>query len=558
MQVIDYDQVLARVRELSRVQILVILYLAYGAITCGFVSVAPVFLNYEPHFRCDLNRSLPFDDSDVEFNTLLQESSPYKDGAYDACQRFELSQNLSWSGCGAETVSACFDSTSTPLLCTSGFVHDREIMQSTVFTKFELFCGVGNSISVFVYLTAMFLGSIFFGFLSDRYGRARSIKACIVIIAISSVLAIIANKFWLYSLSTGLLAFADTGLYMVSFVYLMEIVSTQWRTRCGMFFQVFFGVGYSLLSLIAYVHNNLFAIQLIWCLMYIPLLLFLPLLPNSPRWLFSRHKNEQAIKATTKFFANIDEKLDWKDLAEKNESDVETTTSSTSSKKSKKNETGQEQRQTSISRPKREYFVRDLFRKELLFLTLKINYIWLATMFLYYAVSYNVSELGKGLFFNNAVNGLMEIVSYIIALSIDKVGRKTVLVAYVFTTGLGLTSMAIITAYTTPGGWQIVMLIISYLIKLTTSGSYAVVYNYTCELYPTVIRNNGMGLANSTAHFGTVCVPFLLDLSPTVVAITLAIVSITSGLTLLTLPETKGKDMMETMDDVIAMYHPAN
>lgn len=42
--------------------------------------------------------------------------------------------------------------------------------------------------------------------------------------------------------------------------------------------------------------------------------------------------------------------------------------------------------------------------------------------------------------------------------------------------------------------------------------SFTVVYIYTAELYPTVLRNLGMGLCSSAARIGSITAPYIIFL----------------------------------------------
>ena len=46
--------------------------------------------------------------------------------------------------------------------------------------------------------------------------------------------------------------------------------------------------------------------------------------------------------------------------------------------------------------------------------------------------------------------------------------------------------------------------------KFGASGSFAVVYLYTAELYPTAIRNTALGTASMMARFGGIIAPLLV------------------------------------------------
>ena len=48
--------------------------------------------------------------------------------------------------------------------------------------------------------------------------------------------------------------------------------------------------------------------------------------------------------------------------------------------------------------------------------------------------------------------------------------------------------------------------------KLGVSSSFAVIYLYTAELYPTVLRNFGVGCGSMFARIGSMVSPYIADL----------------------------------------------
>ena len=48
--------------------------------------------------------------------------------------------------------------------------------------------------------------------------------------------------------------------------------------------------------------------------------------------------------------------------------------------------------------------------------------------------------------------------------------------------------------------------------KFGIAGSFALIYNYTAELYPVVIRSNGVGIGSIAGRVGGILFPFVLDL----------------------------------------------
>lgn len=59
-------------------------------------------------------------------------------------------------------------------------------------------------------------------------------------------------------------------------------------------------------------------------------------------------------------------------------------------------------------------------------------------------------------------------------------------------------------------GWVTVMM--SLIGKFGASAAFAIIYVYSAELFPTVMRNSGMGLSSFSARIGGILAPYIADI----------------------------------------------
>ncbi|CAM1312764.1 Uncharacterised protein g6074 [Pycnogonum litorale] len=89
--------------------------------------------------------------------------------------------------------------------------------------------------------------------------------------------------------------------------------------------------------------------------------------------------------------------------------------------------------------------------------------------------------------------------------------------------------------------------------KFCIASAFAMIYVYSAELFPTVLRNTGVGSCSTIARIGSILAPYVKELGKythkTVPSATFGILATTSGLLILLLPETKGCSIPDTLEE---------
>ena len=82
------------------------------------------------------------------------------------------------------------------------------------------------------------------------------------------------------------------------------------------------------------------------------------------------------------------------------------------------------------------------------------------------------------------------------------------------------------------------------------------VYIHSGEIFPTTVRNSGMGLVSVAARVGGIMAPFIVSLGEAVPHLqftVLGVMSLAAGLLNLRLPETAGCELPDTITDLVTV-----
>lgn len=317
---------------------------------------------------------------------------------------------------------------------------------------------------------------------------------------------------------------------LASFVLSQELVGTNYRSSCGLMLAVFFAAGIAIFSGMAAVLPDWRTLSFICAVSGI---LFLPLsciVPESPRWLAIKGQQEEA-KRVLEMIAKKNGKLD--ELP----SHWEVTTSNS----------GED------SKVKKSQGIRELiYHPYVLMLTLIQVYSWFVNSAVYYGLTMAASNLGGNVYLSTTLSGLIEIPSCLIAVAIiDRLGRRLTLCGFMLVGGVACLVIQFI-----PPSFVVYTTTLALCGKLSIASSFAICYVHSAEIFPTEIRNSGMGIVSVAARFGGIVSPFILmlgDVVPNLQFTALGAMTFIAGLLNLKLPETMGQPMPESVADILAL-----
>ncbi|KAL2713751.1 organic cation transporter protein-like isoform X1 [Vespula squamosa] len=393
--------------------------------------------------------------------------------------------------------------------CT-GFKYDKRIFRESIVTEWDLVCDKEQLTNVVQSCTmfGVLMGNFLFSSMADRIGRKKPLMIAIALQSITGVISAYAVWYELFLLFKFISAIATGGTMIVSFVLLMEIVGVEWRSAMSVLFHVPFIIGHITTPLVAYLTHT-----------------WQKIIPESPRWLLATGRPAEAEIILIK-------------AARRNKIPLENVNRALESHESQRL-----LRKTSNAK----YNVTHLFRTpnmRLKSICIFINWFFCGTCF--FGLAQYMGLIDGNIFINITVSAALELPGTIIVLFlVSRVSRLKILIGGNILTALSLLLTVIINHSTA-------QLCLASIGIAGTAISFPTIYLYSSEIFPTVVRNNGIGVGSVCARLGSIIAPYIATVNkiqpwlPPVIFGAGQLIG--AGLCLL-LPETMNCELPETIED---------
>ncbi|MGW2839158.1 MFS transporter [Streptomyces sp. NPDC001493] len=332
----------------------------------------------------------------------------------------------------------------------------------------------------------MLLGALAAGWLGDRIGRVRTVGLGVAVTGLASLAVALSGGIETFSLFRFVQGLGIGGVVPVAATYINEIARSDKRGRFVLLYEMIFPAGLAAATLIAvWVVPHLG-----WRAMFVggalPVVIAAVLprqVEESPRWLLARGRTEEAEAALARIEAEV-----VRSTAESLPRATDSTTEDVT-----------------------EGRLADLFRGRYLRRTAVLSGLWFVAYYVNHGISTWLPSLYTkefGLDLTTAlvytlvsnVTGLLG--TFVVALLIDRVGRRPALVGALVGTVLSLGVLAL--AGATSGGQ------VALFASCTTFFLYAInaaLYLYSPELYPTSNRAKGAAFGGLWNRVGVILGP---------------------------------------------------
>ncbi|NWT26310.1 S22AD protein, partial [Cardinalis cardinalis] len=403
--------------------------------------------------------------------------------------------------------------------CSSGWVYPSE-QPPSLLTEFDLVCDRKdlNDIAQAIYMAGLLLGSMIFGPLSDRIGRRPVVLISVFLQGVFGLGIAFVPHFYVYMAFRCVVGASVSGITMTLLALATEWIGVSSRPNAVLTSHSCFAIGQMILAGLSYGIRNWRLLEIAGSAPIFAFFFCMGVLPESARWLVTKGRIEEAKKVLQKAAATNKRSLP-PELLEQLKPEKEVKSGS----------------------------FLDLFRKKhLLKVTLIMSCAWFVNSIVYYGLSLNVTNFGLDIYLTQLAFGAVEIPArFACIFTLQRFGRRKTQAVLLVLSGL---VCLIITGIPE----AVATTVLATLGKFAASASFSTSFVYAAELFPTVVRQTGVGLCSMSARVAGILAPLVRLLGQHHRAIPMAIFGsapVLGGLLCVLLPETRGTDLADDTGD---------
>ncbi|KAK2511330.1 solute carrier family 22 member 6-A [Columba guinea] len=415
--------------------------------------------------------------------------------------------------------------------CPHGWDYDRSVYVATIVTEWDLVCGYRQlrQMAQSIYMAGVLVGALVLGGLSDRFGRKALLLWSYLQLGVMGTCTAFAPNYASYCAFrfAGGMALSGFGLSIACLV--VEWIPTPYRAVTVAITGFSYTLGQILLAGIAYAVPHWRWLQLTVSLPFFGFFCCSWWLAESARWLVLSGKAEKAVKVLQRV-AKINRK--------KEEGEKITVEILRSSMKEE------------LAALKSSYTVSDLVRTPVIrhiFFCLSI--VWFSISFSYYGLAMDLQNFGVSIYLIQVIFGAVDVpAKLVVTVSVSYVGRRVSLMVALFLAGLVIIANIFVSTEL-----QTLRTALAVIGKGCLSASFNCVFLYTTELYPTPIRQTGLGFGSTMARVGGIVAPLVKMteeyypfLPPAVYGVAPVVATVAAGF----LPETLNMPLPDTIEEV--------
>ncbi|XP_048733416.2 organic anion transporter 3-like [Ostrea edulis] len=502
----------------------------------GFQLLIGVFIGYRPDFQCAA--------SELE-NKYLTNGSIYV--TYEKCHINIFHNDTSGS---IPQLIAMKE-------CTNGYLYHLD-KDSTIVTEFDLVCDRANLAELLqtLIMAGQLVGAACASSLSDRFGRKIVHLSCNLLTLILGIGVAFASNYTVLAVGKFILGVLQQGIVMSGVVFTLELFPEQTRYTSEVLGSFIWTTGLVIMSCIAFLlrHYSWRHLQIVLSCFSLLSVVQYWIQDESLRWLVVNGKQKEVERIVRKVAKwnklNYD---DLKKIVKKNlvfqQNDHEEIGGNLLEKDPEVDTSNVE-----------KYSIITIFKhKSILVVTIMMCFAWVTNTVTYFGLTLTSTSLAGNRFLNFFLMTCVEYISLVLEyLTLRHLGRRTTTIIFHTVTGTSL-ALATLLNYFSDGDETFVMLstVATFIGKMSVTGSFSVLFLFTPELFPTNLRNVGIGMCSTLSRIGAMVSPFAGTLArsiPWAPGTIFASMCFIVTIIMLYLPETRGMDLPQTLENVKVWY----
>ncbi|XP_058442495.1 organic cation/carnitine transporter 2 isoform X4 [Marmota monax] len=548
----DYEEVTAFLGEWGPFQRLIFFLLSASIIPNGFNGMSVVFLTGTPEHHCRVpdtaNLSSAWRNHSIPLVLQDDRKVPH------SCRRYRLATISNFSALGLEPGRDVDLEQLEQESCLDGWEFSQDVYLSTIVTEVGSSSPPGSDdteqtdvvfepshpqwnlvceddwkppLTISLFFVGVLLGSFISGQLSDRFGRKNVLFVTMGMQTGFSFLQIFSKNFEMFTVLFVLVGMGQISNYVAAFVLGTEILGKSIRiifSTLGVC--IFYAFGFMVLPLFAYFIRDW---RMLLLALTVPGVLCAALwwfIPESPRWLISQGRYKEA-EVIIRKAAKINGIVAPSTIFDPSEL------------------------QDLRSKKQQSHRILDLFRtRNIRIVTIMSIILWLTIAVGYFGLSLDTPNLHGDIYLNCFLSAVVEVPAYVLAwLLLQHVPRR-----YSMATALFLGGSVLLFVQLVPPDLYYLATVLVMIGKFGITSAFSMVYVYTAELYPTVVRNMGVGVSSTASRLGSILSPYFVYLGAYdrfLPYILMGSLTILTAILTLFFPESFGSPLPDTIDQML-------
>ncbi|XP_071835837.1 organic cation transporter 1-like isoform X2 [Apostichopus japonicus] len=180
--------------------------------------------------------------------------------------------------------------------CENGWFYSDDLYGSTIVSQWDLVCDQAGfaEISQTVLMVGVMVGSYLAGYLADRFGRKPILFISLFVQGIVGTIQAFSSSFTMFIIVRFFIGVLDQGYELPVYTMVSELFTPRWRPYSFICMMNFWAGGILSLPIIAYFIRDWRYLQLAISIPFLFLPIFYWVVPESPRWLLSNGRYEEA------------------------------------------------------------------------------------------------------------------------------------------------------------------------------------------------------------------------------------------------------------------------